>query len=923
MPYGYRTRLNQPNPNKPYLYRPPSRYRASHPIARFMPTLRLSTALMLGTLGGVSCSSVSINERAVHQTIEKQRGNVVTQNQLSRRTTSRLLSAGIEPNDCISGFDVCLQTLNDNIINENSRDSLALFAELQLAKVKEISASEQCQVVIARAPIDPYYANAPIPQVQQDENKQQLKDCRDSYRAHTLAALRYSYAYLFYDELQAGDAQTPAPTAPTRPADIAANAPPRYLSKDLDIQTQDVYEAATNALIKQLYHERDHLDNLDNSVKVTQYSTTGLLDSTAARIAAQNQPQDSDHIRFGDDVKLLNITFTPPVNSGKKLDGNVNSHVNTNVNTNVDINIDVDVNSHISNNNNNSNSKKDGLEVRHKEPITDNEPVSIDLYLPNEPEYLQNAPGHNHRINGLYASHDLNFSGLNSVSQREGIGVSYVTLFEGRLDSSVIGLLKTKGRDFNESDPKKRIHLTGNVLVSGVVIPEGHTLQSVLDSHNFAIKLYNPHHTEAVDILGKPYYLAANFSASYGMWLAENGLDNLGYFTLLGKQQALLLPQLYMLEPYDPNKRIIIMLHGLASSPATWVRVTNDISNDETLRKNYQVWQVFYPTNIPILENRYQIQQLIETAYQQNDPNGVNPASKHSILIGHSMGGVIGRMLVSNDNLETKINALDKAAGNLQLSALIKNQINAQNIQNRLHLQKLAPVDEAIFISAPFRGTDFADRWFTRSLRRIIQLPLGFVQTITGNLANIATEGELTTNPLGALYLQNGASQLSDKSSFMQLTADLNIADGVTYHTIIAKQDSDLLQGLQQLKIATAPQTQLSTLPTTVKVATDANNTATLITAAKVPATFKNRSLARRSANYPTYLGRVTQDVEQALALDVSDGIVPYSSAHLDGAASESLLTGGHGIHEKSGAVLVLRKILHQHLKDYPIERNP
>ncbi|MCP2984380.1 alpha/beta hydrolase, partial [Salmonella enterica subsp. enterica serovar Typhimurium] len=86
--------------------------------------------------------------------------------------------------------------------------------------------------------------------------------------------------------------------------------------------------------------------------------------------------------------------------------------------------------------------------------------------------------------------------------------------------------------------------------------------------------------TESIDILGEPYYLAANFSASYGMWLAENRLDNVGYFNLLSKQQSLVLPHLFMLEPYDPNKRIIIMLHGLASSPATWISITNDISSD-------------------------------------------------------------------------------------------------------------------------------------------------------------------------------------------------------------------------------------------------------------------------------------------------------------------------------------------------------
>ena len=51
---------------------------------------------------------------------------------------------------------------------------------------------------------------------------------------------------------------------------------------------------------------------------------------------------------------------------------------------------------------------------------------------------------------------------------------------------------------------------------------------------------------------------------------------------------------------------------------------------------------------------------------------------------------------------------------------------------------------------------------------------------------------------LGALYLQNGASQLSDKSSFIQLTKDITINDRVTYHSIIANNDADITKGLAQ-----------------------------------------------------------------------------------------------------------------------------
>ena len=49
----------------------------------------------------------------------------------------------------------------------------------------------------------------------------------------------------------------------------------------------------------------------------------------------------------------------------------------------------------------------------------------------------------------------------------------------------------------------------------------------------------------------------------------------------------------------------------------------------------------------------------------------------------------------------------------------------------------------------------------------------------------------------------------------------------------------------------------------------------------------------------------------------ITDGIVPYKSAHLGHAVSEKILHGGHSIQETPEAVLELRRILRQHLVDH------
>ena len=205
-------------------------------------------------------------------------------------------------------------------------------------------------------------------------------------------------------------------------------------------------------------------------------------------------------------------------------------------------------------------------------------------------------------------------------------------------------------------------------------------------------------------------------------------------------------------------------------------------------------------------------------------------------------------------------------------------------------------------MSAPFRGTDYADRWFTRALRRVVYLPVGLVKTVTENLATIATKGDLADNPLGALYLQNGASQLSDKSSFIQLTKDLAINDRITYHSIIANNDADITKGLAEMQPGGAR------IDLSQAIEEDARGEAI---SASENADSDNAKLTDESLVAAV---TIDENISQALTERLSDGIVPYTSAHLDGAASETVINGGHSIQENPQTILTLRRILHQQL---------
>ncbi|GAF52746.1 LOW QUALITY PROTEIN: hypothetical protein JCM18900_11279 [Psychrobacter sp. JCM 18900] len=790
-----------------------------------------------------ACSTVTVDKQASAKTISAQRGNIVTDNALSSDTASALLSAGLNEQACMQQFDLCLTQLSDSMLNRHYRPALAIFAELHYAKARQLSDSKNCRNALARPPLDPYYANAPL---SEDDAKTQQKEtdlCLTDYQARLFDAVKYSYTYLFYDSLthdfEGAEQNSNRHRAQNR------------IPNDNDIQTQDIYNAASNDVITQIYQSTENANKLMGDTTVEYLPITSTKRDNTDEAAIANRPPLKG--KATDQVKVMKVTV---------------------------------------------------------------DDYNLDIYLPNENNYLQNAHKQTSALADLSSTYELRLSGLNSVSKRPGLGISLVASLDDRytttirqlLVASLSGRLTNEDTNTDDSEPSSRIYPTGHLLLTGLIKPDGDSVLDALSSRKLDIHLYNPYQTESVNILNDDYPLAANFSAGYGLWLSENQLDGVGYLNLITRQPDAQLPKLFMLEPYDPDKRVLIMLHGLASSPATWVNLTNDILNDDKLRDNYQVWQIFYPTNLPILENRYQIQQLINSTYQQTDPDGKKSASQNSVIISHSMGAIIARMMLSDENLVDdldKLNDKDILSSNekQQIRNALKTSFGEDELKERFELQALPQVDTAVFLSAPFRGTDYADRWFTRALRRIVYLPVGLVKTFTDNLATIATQGDLAQNPLGALYLQNGASQLSDKSSFIELTKDITMNERITYHSIIANNDADITKGLAQtqpngakIDLSQAVEENAGNETASVDVS-DNNETSQLPPEPLVAAV------------------TVNNDISQALTERLSDGIVPYNSAHLDGAASETIINGGHSIQTNPQTILTLRRILHKQLQ--------
>lgn len=434
----------------------------------------------------------------------------------------------------------------------------------------------------------------------------------------------------------------------------------------------------------------------------------------------------------------------------------------------------------------------------------------------------------------LIPAASLTFSGLRNTYRRDGFGAELVAASDRRTDDEP----PTPRADLaDRQHPRPPYREMPFPAVTALLLFDGANLGDVLRTRTLRIAAYDPYRTANVQLAGQEVPLAANFTSGYGLWLARSDFALQALRSLFGGREGLTQPRIYLMQPYDPNRRTVIMLHGLASSPEAWINVANEVLGDETLRRRYQIWQVYYPTNAPLPLNNFAIREAVTQTLAHFDPSGKAPASNDITLIGHSMGGVLSRLMVSSS--EDKL--WDALLASYPMQGAQQRRME-EKLAPYLRFEPLPQVSDAIFIASPHRGTDFANNRISRWVANLITLPvamLGQLGDISRELIRIAPARQ----DQGTLRIPNSIDNLSDRDPFVRLSSGLPMNPRVRFHSII---------------------------------------------------------------------GNDTPGVAQALS---SDGIVPYASAHLDGAASELVIPSAHSVQENPLAILEIRRILREQLR--------
>lgn len=385
----------------------------------------------------------------------------------------------------------------------------------------------------------------------------------------------------------------------------------------------------------------------------------------------------------------------------------------------------------------------------------------------------------------LIPSASLAFAGLRSIYRRDGFGAEVVAVLEQ--DPMTGAPVAEEAGDGAPAHRRPEQHRDYSEMPSPALTVlvrfSGDSLPAILATRDVLVSAHDPYRETAIELHGLKVPLAANYSAGYGLWLARSGFARQSLRTLFGREQGIDRPHLYLMQPYDPERRIIVMVHGLASSPEAWVNVANEILGDESLRQHFQIWQVYYPTNLPIAYNQAAIRRILSGTLAHFDPDGRAPASHNIVLVGHSMGGVLARLLVSSSG-DTLWNAMveDRHPDPARLARI------RDRLEPMLRFEPFPGVERAIFIAAPHRGTEVAGHRVGRWLARLVRLPLTLLEGFGEVLQALTDTGEPRADGKPA-HLPNSIDNLDRDDPFVRAAATLPIAPQVRYHSIIARRD--------------------------------------------------------------------------------------------------------------------------------------
>ncbi len=284
------------------------------------------------------------------------------------------------------------------------------------------------------------------------------------------------------------------------------------------------------------------------------------------------------------------------------------------------------------------------------------------------------------------------------------------------------------------------------------------------------ILVEDPLSTETVTLGGHTFPLAADFTAPIAVRLTETNYRKLEFMRLLRPDLKDEGTGIVRLQEFDPEKITVLVIHGLMDSPATWSPMLNALRGDPEIRKRYQFWFFGYPTGIPYPYAAAILRKQLDAALRKF------PQKKPMVVIGHSMGGLISRLLITDAGDRLWMAYFHKSPARTPLRGSSR-----KFFTDSLIFEHQPQVGRAIFIATPHKGSRLAQGWIGRLGARLIKAP-AMLLGVAADAARIAT---LNGGAVRISHIPTSLDSLSPSDQFVEALAKIPVRKEIPFHSII------------------------------------------------------------------------------------------------------------------------------------------
>lgn len=324
-------------------------------------------------------------------------------------------------------------------------------------------------------------------------------------------------------------------------------------------------------------------------------------------------------------------------------------------------------------------------------------------------------------------------------------------------------------------DPVEKYYTKGMSFAATLVLRFEETEQSYDSPYDVQLQILDPRESDAMLVGDSLMPLETDVSTPLARYLSNRDISLLDTWGFIRPDRAQDVAGLYMVQPYDPDRIPVLMVHGIWSSPMTWMEMFNDLQADPEIRRKYQFWFYLYPTGEPIAFSAASLREELMQVRNDCDPYRRNSRLDEMVVVGHSMGGLLSHMLTIDSGNRLWNSVSSKSVEELQTSSEVKSEI-----RRVFFFQSNPSIDRIVTIASPYGGSSFSNR-FTRWLTgSFVWLPAK-----TYELTRVIFEQDKKSWWDRVTAPKTSLDSLTKKSAVLSVIRDSRVPDEVKHHNIV------------------------------------------------------------------------------------------------------------------------------------------